>query len=333
LNLFLVHDCPHLPRHFGLLFAPPGIEVTTGPLGQGFANAVGLAIASSHLSAVYNKGEFSLIDNFTYVIMGDGCAMEGVVAEAASLAGHLRLGRLIVLYDDNKITIDGSTNLAFTENVLARFEAYGWHTLVVEKGDTDLQAIDNAINEAKKETTRPSLIAVRTTIGYLSTKQGTHSVHGSPLTAPDLQQVKKACGLDPNSAFQVPSDVAAEFANAGISGRVQHDRWRALWATYEKAHPQEAAEFARRMKGELPAGCFDGLPVFSPDTHKPNATRELSGEILNVLAKRLPELVGGCADLSPSTKTELACSFDYQFNSPAGRHIRFGVREHGRILT
>jgi len=305
----------------------PGVEVTTGPLGQGMANAVGMAIAATHLAATYNRPGFTLFDNYAFAIMGDGCAMEGVTSEAASLAGHLGLGRLIVLYDDNKVTIDGATELAFSEDVVARFAAYGWHTLTVPNGDTDLDAIDKAIHEAKQVTDRPSLIAVRTTIGYKTAKQGTAAVHGSPLAVADLQNLKKQMGFDPSLTFHVPDDVLQTFRHQEQIGQQRHEQWKATYAQYAQQYPKEAAELDRRLKGVVPLEVFANLPKFTPkDPAK--ATRELSGTILNALAPHLPELMGGSADLSPSTKTELACSYDFQSKTPGGRHIRFGVREH-----
>jgi len=243
------------------------------------------------------------------------------------LAGHLRLGRLIVLYDDNKITIDGSTDLAFSENVLGRYQSYGWHTSVVQNGNSDLDEIDRAIREAKMVIDRPSIIAVRTTIGYLSTKQGTANVHGSPLASADLQNVKKLCGLNPAETFQIPEDVLQTYRNYGAIGHSRHEQWRAAFNRYSQQYPKEAAEFTRRVRGDLPLDCFESLPRYTP-ANKPIATRELSGEVLNILAARIPEIVGGCADLSPSTKTELSCSHDFRPETPGGRHIRYGVREH-----
>jgi transketolase len=304
----------------------PGIEVTTGPLGQGFASAVGLAIAQTHFAALYNKPEFPLFNHHVYVIMGDGCAMEGITSEAASLAGHLRLGNLIVLYDDNHITIDGKTDLTFSEDVLIRFSAYGWHVSKVHNGDTDLNEIDAAINIAKSIKDRPSLIAVRTTIGYKSTKQDTAAVHGSPLSVADLNKLKSEFGL-PSLSFHIPDDALHFYRKQKEIGQHHSSQWHSLLANYTQQYPTEAAQLHQRLFEPLPTEVFQNLPTFSPSDPS-KATRELSGVVLNEFAKRIPHLMGGSADLSPSTKTELSCSFDFHSHTPKGRHIRFGVREH-----
>ncbi|KJE94848.1 transketolase [Capsaspora owczarzaki ATCC 30864] len=305
----------------------PGVEVTTGPLGQGIANAVGLAIAQTHLAAEFNRPGFELINNHTYVILGDGCHMEGISGEAASLAGHLGLGNLIAIYDDNKISIDGETELAFTEDVAKRFEAYGWHTIHVSDADDDIVALRAAIESAKKVTDRPSLILARTTIGYGSEKEGTEKVHGAPLGDKDLAAAKTRLGFDPAQSFVVPAEVAAHYGQIAAQGQQLEADWRAQFDAYRAAHPALAAEFERRANNELPADWKKGLPTFTPKD-KAVATRQLHSDVLNVLANNLPEIVGGSADLAPSNLTELKCSHDFQKATPEGRYIRFGVREH-----
>jgi len=304
----------------------PGIEVTTGPLGQGFSNAVGLAIAESHLAAIFNKPGYEIVNNYTYCIMGDGCMQEGVASEAASLAGHLKLGKLIVLYDDNHVQIDGSTDLAFTEDVLARFQSYGWHTSHVEDGDNDLLGLQYAIEEAKKITDKPSLIKVTTIIGYGSKFQGTEKVHGAPLGAEIVGQVKKLYGFDPTKTFHVDDEAHALFASYKTRGEQLEKEFNALFEKYAAEYPELAKEYTRRMKGELPAGWKDSLPKYTP-SDKAVGSRKYSENVLMKLAASLPELIGGSADLTGSNYTQI--SGDYQKNTPAGRYIRFGVREHG----
>lgn len=305
-----------------------GVEVTTGPLGQGIANGVGMAIAQHHLAARFNKPNFPIVDNYTYVFCGDGCLQEGVSGEACSLAGHLGLGRLIVLYDDNLVTIDGHTDLSFTEDVKKRYEAYGWHVQEVADGNNDLDGIRNAIREAQRVTDKPSLIKVRTIIGFGSAKQGTAGVHGSPLGEDDLAAAKKKLGIDPAQKFFVPEEVRKLYNKFKPRGEQLEQAWNALLEGYSKEFPELASELKRRMSGALPDGWKDVLPrskAGNPD----KATRQLSGTCLNRLAELLPELVGGSADLNPSTLTYLTSSKDFQKNSPEGRNVRFGVREHG----
>eukprot|EP01127_Copromyxa_protea_P001407 TRINITY_DN11409_c0_g1_i1.p1 TRINITY_DN11409_c0_g1~~TRINITY_DN11409_c0_g1_i1.p1 ORF type:complete len:673 (-),score=190.73 TRINITY_DN11409_c0_g1_i1:39-1796(-) len=305
----------------------PGIEVTTGPLGQGIANAVGLAMAEAHLAATYNKEGLPIVDHYTYTFCGDGCLMEGVSGEASSVAGHLGLGKLIVLYDSNKITIDGDTDLAFSEDVVKRYESYGWHTLTVENGDTDIAAISEAIKQAKAVTDKPTLIKVTTTIGFGSTMAGTASVHGSPLGNENIKKLKTAFGLNPEESFVVPEDVYKTL-DATEKGKNLEDSWNALFAKYEAQYPTEAAEFKRRQAGELPAGwdAEGALPVYSSEAAV--STRKASGLILNHFSKTIPELFGGSADLNPSCFTYLDDSKDFQKGSYENRNIRFGVREH-----
>jgi transketolase len=310
-----------------------GIEVTTGPLGQGISNAVGLAIAEAHLAARFNREGFPIIENYTYVIAGDGCLQEGVSAEAASLAGHLKLGRLIVLYDDNRIQIDGDTALGFTEDVNKRFEAYGWHTLVVEDGDNDLAAIDAAITEAKSVTDKPSLIKIRTTIGFGSSKAGTEKVHGAPLGEDDVVEVKTRFGFDPEQSFYIPEEVSEMYARVAEAGEALAAEWAALFENYKAEYPEEAAELERRIQGKLPEDWRDRLPTYTADDPA-MATRKLSHIVINNIADVLPELIGGSADLTGSNLTRWNTAVDFQaegseFGEPAGRYLRFGVREHG----
>eukprot|EP00299_Pterocystis_sp_00344_P016777 c8416_g1_i2.p1 GENE.c8416_g1_i2~~c8416_g1_i2.p1 ORF type:complete len:670 (+),score=179.46 c8416_g1_i2:43-2052(+) len=302
-----------------------GVEVSTGPLGQGISNAVGFAIAEEHLRATYN----GLIDHFTYVLCGDGCLQEGISSEACSLAGHLGLGRLIVLYDDNHVTIDGDTALSFTEDVLQRYEGYGWHTLTVTNGDsTDTSAIEEAISQAKAVTDRPSIIKVRTTIGIGSKLAGTGKVHGSPLGEDDLANVKTKFGFDPNQKFVVDDQVRAYYLEAAARGHAKFVEWNQRLAEFGAAHPDQAKEFSRRLSGQLPEGWQSKLPRFAPSDPK-KATRQWSQSVLQALTEVVPELVGGSADLTPSNGTELKNYPAFQKNSRHGRYFHFGVREHG----
>ena len=305
----------------------PGVETTTGPLGQGFGAAVGMAVAERHLAARFNRPGFPVVDHFTYVIAGDGDLMEGVCAEAASLAGHLGLGRLIVLYDDNRITIEGSTGLAFTEDVDARFRAYGWQVLAVEDGN-DPAAVEAALAEARAEEERPTLIRVRTHIGFGSpAKQDTADVHGAPLGPDEARRAKENLGWPPDATFRVPPEAREPFVAAARRGREAREAWEALIARYRAAHPDLARELERRTSGRLPEGWDADLPVFPPDP-KGTATRSAGGAVLNALARGLPELIGGSADLGPSTKTLLKGEDDFGRGCPAGRNLHFGVREH-----
>jgi len=304
----------------------PGVEVTTGPLGQGFANGVGMAIAAAHLSAEFDRPAFGLFDNFIYAIVTDGDLMEGVTAEAASLAGHLKLGRLIYLYDDNRISIDGPTGIAFTEDRPARFASYGWQVLHVEDGN-DVQAIDAAIASAKADP-RPSLIVCRTTIGFgAPTRQGTNKAHGEPLGDEELAAAKRALGWPVEPRFYIPEDVLAHFRQVAEKGRQAEAGWRSRLEAYGRAYPQQAAELTRRLSGKLPEGWQSALPVFPAD-EKGMATRVASGKTLDALAGKLPELMGGSADLAPSTKTWLGGLPAFQAETPEGRNFHFGVREH-----
>ncbi|HVZ84421.1 MAG TPA: transketolase [Terracidiphilus sp.] len=300
-----------------------GVEVTTGPLGQGFAMAVGLAMAEKHLGAVYNKPGFDVVDHHTYVLCGDGDLMEGVSHEAASLAGTLGLGKLIVLYDDNLISLDGPTELSFTEDVLKRFEAYHWHVQRVADGN-DLDGIEKAIEAAKAETARPSLIAVRTIIGYGSPKAGTNKVHGEALGAADTAATKKFFGFPEDKSFYVPEDALANWRKAVDRGKADEAAWNKLFEGYRAQFPELAAEFERTQKGERKAGWEKAIPTYS--TEKPQATRNAGGAIMNAISGEVPELFGGAADLTASTKTIFKPGANFHVD-PAGRNVFFGVRE------
>ncbi|MBU2611361.1 MAG: transketolase [Chloroflexi bacterium] len=305
----------------------PGVETTTGPLGQGFANGVGFAIAEAHLAAVFNKPNLLITNHYIYAIVTDGDLMEGVASEAASLAGHLSLGKLIYLYDDNHISIDGSTGLAFTEDRAARFAAYGWHTQIVPDGN-DVEAIDAAIRAAKQEP-RPSLILCRTHIGYgLPTRQDTAKAHGEPPGDEELNGAKKKLGWPLEPRFYIPEAVLAHFREAVERGARSEAEWNERFVAYRAAFPQKAAELERRLSGALPEGWDANLPVFPAD-EKGMATRAASGKMLNALAAKIPELIGGSADLAPSNNTWLEGYPDFQSATPQGRNFHFGVREHG----
>ncbi|KAI0665036.1 transketolase [Cubamyces menziesii] len=310
-----------------------GVEVTTGPLGQGFANGVGLAIAQAHLGATFNKDGYDLINNYTYVFTGDGCLMEGVASEAASLAGHLQLGNLIAIYDDNHISIDGDTAVAFTEDVEKRFQAYGWQTLHVDNGDSDLESIYNAIAEARKEKNKPTLIRLRTTIGYGSKQQGTHGVHGAPLKADDIQALKTKFGLPADQSFYVPKETYDIYHEVAARGAKLEAAWNDLVSSYGQKYPSEYAELTRRIAGKLPDGWEKSLPVYKP-SDAAQASRKLSEIVLSAIVPILPELVGGSADLTGSNLTRTKTMIDFQpestgLGSYKGTYIRYGVREHG----
>lgn len=318
----------HPERHL-----TPGVEVSTGPLGQGFGNGVGMAIAEAFLAATYNRPGHTLFDHYTYAIVSDGDLMEGVAAEAASLAGHLKLGKLIYLYDDNHISLDGPTSLAFTEDVLLRFAAYGWHTARVADGN-DLDAIEAAIREAQAVTDRPSLIAVRTTIGYGSPMAGTNKVHGSPLGADGVRATKQALGWDPDATFFVPDEVRTLMRVARERGAALRSDWQARFEAYAAAYPAEARELRLALAGKLPDGWEARLPTFSP-AGGDLATREASGKTIQALYAAIPWMIGGSADLSESTKTPYTTTESFQADRRTGRVIWFGVREHamGAILN
>ncbi|MFZ2359737.1 MAG: transketolase [Anaerolineae bacterium] len=305
----------------------PGVDATTGPLGQGFANGVGMAIAEAHLAAVYNRPGHAIIDHFTYAIVTDGDLMEGVASEAASLAGHLSLGKLIYLYDDNRISIEGSTEIAFTEDRAKRFEAYGWHVQKIADG-LDVAAIDQAIQAAKLDP-RPSLIVVPNIIGYgLPTRQGTAKAHGEPPGDKELNAAKDNLGWPLEPRFYVPDEALAFFRQAVARGAEQEAAWQQRFEAYRAEYPELAAELERRLAGQLPAGWADGLPEFPADA-KGIASRASSGKVLNAIADKLPDLVGGSADLAPSTLTWMNNSPAFAADCHEGRNIHFGVREHG----
>jgi len=305
----------------------PGVEVTTGPLGQGFGQGVGMGIAASHLAATFNKPGHEIIQSYIYGVITDGDLMEGVSSEAASLAGHLSLGRIIYLYDDNHISIDGSTDLAFTEDRAARFEAYKWHVQKIEDGN-DVEAIDTAIRNAKRDP-RPSLICVRTTIGFgAPKKQGTAKAHGEPLGDEELNAAKENLGWPLEPRFLIPGEVMEFYREAVERGREAEADWKMRFEAYKRIHPALGAELERRLKGELPIGWDSDLPSFPTDA-KGMATRASSGKVLDVLSTKLPELIGGSADLTPSNNTKFDGAGDFQKDNPMGRYLRFGVREHG----
>jgi len=308
-------------------FETPGVEVTTGPLGQGIANAVGLAMAEAHLAAKFNKPDVTLVDHYTYVIMGDGCHQEGVSGEAASLAGHLGLGKLIGLYDDNHITIDGNTNVSFTEDVLKRYEAYGWHVQHVPNGNTDVEAITRAIEAAKAVTDKPSLIKVTTTIGYGSpNKADTAGVHGAALGAEEAALTREALGWSYGD-FEVPQDAYDHWRQAVSRGAAAEAEWNGALAEYRAKYPAEAAEFERRLRGELAPGWDANLPSYTADD-KGLATRQHSYNCLNAIGPNLPELIGGSADLTHSNLTDIKGEKGFQKGAEGNRYLHFGVREH-----
>ncbi|CAK7205041.1 Transketolase [Sporothrix eucalyptigena] len=311
----------------------PGIEVTTGPLGQGICNAVGLAIGQAHMAATFNRDGFDLINNYTYCFLGDGCLMEGVSSEASSLAGHLQLGNLIAIYDDNHISIDGDTNCAFTEDVVKRYESYGWHVLVVADGDHNLEGIAAAIKAAQEVKDKPTLIKLRTIIGFGSLQQGTHGVHGSPLKADDIKQLKEKFGFNPAESFAVPQAVYDLTAKKIAEGAAAENEWNSLFAKYGEQYKAEHAEFSRRLKGDLPEGWEKNLPVYKP-SDAAVASRKLSETVLSKIEEVLPELIGGSADLTGSNLTRWKGAVDFQppstgLGTYAGRYLRYGVREHG----
>lgn len=313
--------------------------MTTGPLGQGISSAVGLAIAEAHVAATFNKPELEIIDNYTYVFLGDGCLQEGVASEACSLAGHLQLGKLIAVYDDNHITIDGDTGVSFTENVEQRFLAYGWQVLHVENGDSDLEGMYNAIIEGQQEKNKPTLIRLRTTIGFGSKLQGTHGVHGNALKADDTQHIKTLFGFDPEKFFNVPQATSDAFAEVAKRGAETNTKWDKLFSQYKEKYATEASEIERRIAGKLPEGWEKSLPVYKP-TDGAVASRKLSETVISKIADAIPEFICGSADLTGSNLTRWKSATDFQPESTklgtyAGRYVRYGVREHamGAIMN
>ena len=321
----------------------PGVETTTGPLGQGFGNGVGMAIAEAYLAAQYNRPGFEIISHFTYGLVSDGDLMEGVASEAASLAGQLELGKLIYLFDNNHVTLSAGTNIASNEDCAQRFEAYGWHTQSLENGN-DLDAIDHALRVARSETRRPSLILIRTHLGYGSpNKQDTFEAHGSPLGVEEVKLTKQHLGWPVEPLFLIPPQALAHFREALARGQHAEAEWQDRFSAYARKHPDLAREFQQTMRGELPAGWDADIPVFPADP-KGMKTRVASGKVMSAIAPKLPSLIGGSADLDPSTHTALKDRGD--FESPdrasgdtqgssgggwnyAGRNLHFGIREHG----
>lgn len=311
----------------------PGVETTTGPLGQGFGNGVGMAIAERFLAHHFNRSGYPIVDHYTYAIVSDGDLMEGITSEAASLAGHLGLGKLIYLYDDNRITIDGSTDMAFTENVGQRFEAYGWHVQRVD--GNDVKGIEAALSAAQAAHDRPSLIIARTHIAYGSpNKQDTSEAHGSPLGDDEIRLTKEALGWPLEPTFYIPDEALAHLREALQRGCTWEAEWQTGFDAYAAAYPELADEWNRVMSGQLPEGWAEKIPIFTP-AGGGLATREASGKVLNAIASSLPTLIGGSADLTPSNNTYLKGDGDFQRSSPGGRNFHFGVREHamGSILN
>jgi transketolase len=304
----------------------PGVEITTGPLGQGFANGVGMAMGAAHLTAKFNREGFPLVDGYVYAIVSDGDLMEGVAAEAASLAGHLKLGKLIYLYDDNRVTIEGFTSLAYSDDVPKRFDAYGWHTSTVEDGN-DLEAIEKAVRDAQGVTDKPSLISVKTIIGFGMPTAGTRKAHSDAPGAEAVKETKRALGWPEDQDFFIPEEALAEFRKSVERGVQQERDWDALVERYTSQFPELGESWRVTMSGELPEGWESHLPAF--EGAKPMATRQASGEVINAIAPHLPTLVGGSADLGPSTNTDIKDGGSFQFGSYEGRIIHFGVREHG----
>ncbi len=311
-------------------FMTSGVEITTGPLGQGFANGVGMAMAQEHLAARFNRRGHNIIDHFIYGIVSDGDLMEGVSYEAASMAGHLKLANLIYLYDDNRITIDGSTDLAFSEDVTKRFESCGWAVSEVEDGN-DIKAIEAAIRAAHKIKDKPKLIRVKTIIGFGMPKQGTSKAHSDAPGTDAVKETKRNLGWPENKSFYVPKEVAAHFRTAIKNGARQEKEWEAGVKKFEKAFPELGKEFADTRTGQLPDGWERSLPKF--DTAEAKATRAFSGEVINALAGTIPQMIGGSADLSPSNNTVIKSSEDFQAGQYGNRNIHFGVREHAMGST
>ncbi|MFC1949372.1 transketolase [Chloroflexota bacterium] len=315
------------PGHpeYGLV---PGVEVTTGPLGQGFANGVGMALAEKWLAERYNRPENKIIDHYTYAIVSDGDLQEGVASEAASLAGTLRLGKLIYLYDDNDISIEGSTDITFTEDVVQRFQSYGWQVVGPVDG-MDISAVDSAIRTAQSETVKPSLIICRTTIGYGSpNKANTASCHGEPLGEEEVRLTKENLQWPYSEPFMIPEDVLAHFRQAVGQGKKQQQEWQTRLDDYRKAYPDEARQLEQDLSGDLPDGWDEGLDSLFQNTEKPVATRSASGDIMNVIAPRVHALIGGSADLGPSNNTTLKDCGSYGIEDYCGRNLHFGIREH-----
>ncbi|MFC4076872.1 transketolase [Salinithrix halophila] len=315
------------PGHPEANHGTPGVEATTGPLGQGISNAVGMAMAEAHLAARFNRDGFPVIDHYTYTICSDGDLMEGVSAEAASLAGHLQLGKLIALYDSNDISLDGQLAEAFTEDVQKRFESYGWEVIRVEDGN-NLEAIQGAIQKARAETTKPTLIEVKTVIGYGSPNlAGTHKIHGAPFGPEEREEVRRAYGWEGEEAFHVPQEAREHFNRFKEEGDRAEKEWNALFEGYKKEHPELARQLEEAISGKLPKDWDEKLPAYRAGD-KAIATRAASGEALNALAEKVPALFGGSADLASSNKTNLNGEEVFHAENYAGRNVWFGVREH-----
>jgi len=316
-------------------YAPEyGVEVTTGPLGQGIGNAAGMAIAQKYLASYFNRDGFDIIDHNIYAIAGDGCLQEGVASEASSLAGHLGLDNLIVIYDDNHITIDGETKLSFTEDVARRYQAYGWNVIILEDDGTDMDAIAEALQQAQVEKNRPTIIKLRTHIAFGSpNKQDTAGAHGAPLGDDEIRLIKKNRGWDPDKSFHIPEEAVVHMRKAVQEGRKLESDWRAMFEKYAKAHPQLAEQFRNAAAGKLGVNLDEILPKFEADGSI--ATRKASGAVLDALMPKLPLVLGGSADLTPSNNTRFEGAKDFQKNAHDGRYIRYGVREHamGAIMN
>jgi transketolase len=309
----------------------PGVEATTGPLGQGVGNSVGLAIAEAHLGAVYNRSDQAIVDHFTYCICGDGDLMEGISQEAISLAGHLKLGKLIVLYDDNLVSLAGPTDITLTDDPIARFDASGWHTqfIDIDRGN-DVATIDQALAIAKNVTDRPSFIAVRTHIGFGSPRQDNHTAHGEPLGPENVKKSKEELGWPLEPAFYVPDEVLAFYRSAGARGAELESQWQTTYDAWKTANPDLAAALERAIRGDVPPNL--PWPTFTAENGSV-ATRDAGGTVMNAIAGALPELVGGSADLDPSTKTYLKNCGDFEPGNYAGRNIHYGVREHAMAAS
>ena len=315
------------PGHpeFGLT---PGVETTTGPLGQGFSNAVGMAIAQAHLASMFNKDDIKLIDHFIYGICSDGELMEGISHESASLAGHLKLGKLIFFYDDNKITIDGSTSLAFSEDISKRFDAYGWHVQTVADVN-DVASLEAAVTNAQSVSDKPSLIITKTHIGFGSpNKQDSSDAHGSPLGEAEIKLTKQNLGWQEEAAFFIPDEVKEYFKQVQVNGKSVEEEWNRKFLDYQKKYPEEAKLFSEVMHGEFGNEWKSKLPVFEDDGKK-MATRTASGKVINSIASSLPTLIGGSADLAPSNNTFLKDYKTFSSENYSGRNFHFGIREHG----
>eukprot|EP01059_Diplonema_ambulator_P020300 TRINITY_DN3403_c0_g1_i1.p1 TRINITY_DN3403_c0_g1~~TRINITY_DN3403_c0_g1_i1.p1 ORF type:complete len:669 (+),score=238.06 TRINITY_DN3403_c0_g1_i1:45-2051(+) len=304
----------------------PGVEVTTGPLGQGIAQAVGIALCEKHLAARFNKPSVTLFDHYTYVFCGDGCLQEGVACEATSLAGHLGLGKLILVYDDNEITIDGPTSLSYSENVAAKFEALGWHTVTVAQGNTDLAGMNAALEECKAEKSKPSMILLKTTIGYGSKMAGTAKVHGAPLGDDDIKQLKAKAGLDPEAKYMVGADVKKVYTDAAARGKAQSALWETAFAAYAKQYPKEHSELKSFLENKLPEGWESKMPLSKEGESV--ATRKCSEIALGAAVPLITNMIGGSADLTGSNLTKTKGNDDISKDATIGRYIRFGIREH-----